>query len=217
MRDESPLNTKHLVLYTSSPGNESLKCSNWERESVAKEMIRVRRPKFSRWIRAELLEMTGAKRFSLRKFSAAAQKRNASPELRAAVVLYAHENDCIQKLRELAVGNELLDEIHEVEKHLGSRTVERLALRDTPMMSLPPAYRDLMARYNLAYHTPENVAQEKRELREQTREAVLKANVSPSELANSLGLDVANMTAYLTRGETHRFSLETARRIAKSV
>jgi len=161
--------------------------------------------------------MTGSKRFSLKRFAAAAQKRNASPALRAAVILYAHENDCIPKLRELSLGNELLLEIQEIERHLGSRSVERLALRDTPMMSLPSAYRDLMARYNDAYHTPESVAREKRELRDRTRKAAIESGISPSELAKSLGLDVANMTAYLTRGETHRFSLETARRIAKSV
>lgn len=177
----------------------------------------MRRPKFSRWIRLELLSMTNTKRFSLRKIAASAQKRNASPQLWAALVLYAHENECINKLRALAIDESFTEELRKVETHLGARSVERLALRDTPMMTLPQAYRDIMAAYNLAYHTPESIAEEKRELRERTRKAVLEAGMSPTELANSLGLDVSNMTAYLTRGETHRFSLETARRIADAV
>ena len=174
----------------------------------------MRRPKFSRWIRLELMKLGGLSRFSLRKLAAQAQREN-SLELRAALALYAHENNCITRLKMLVYDEEYLKEIHEIERHFGARSAERLALRGTPMMSLPAAYRHIMASYEDAYYTPERITAEKVLLRERTRKAVLLTGTSPAEIARALELDIANMNAYLTRGETHRFTLETARAIAE--
>ena len=49
------------------------------------------------------------------------------------------------------------------------------------------------------------------------RKAILRSGVSPAELSRTLHLDPGNMSAYLKRGELHRFTLETARAIAKLV
>ena len=172
----------------------------------------MRRPKFSHWIHAEVLRISGSKRFSLRRFSSCIQTEK-NPELAAALLLYAHENNAIDKLMGLIYDEELRKEFDKVERHLGSRSIERLALRGTPMMSLPPLYRKFMSDYEDAYYTPERVAQEKRELSEQAREAALRTGASPAELARTLGVDRANLNAYLLRGETHRITLESARRL----
>ena len=44
---------------------------------------------------------------------------------------------------------------------------------------------------------------------------MLRSEIIPSELARELHLDVANLNAYLMRGETQRFTLDTARTIAQ--
>ena len=43
---------------------------------------------------------------------------------------------------------------------------------------------------------------------------MLRSEIIPSELARELHLDVANLNAYLMRGETQRFTLDTAPTIA---
>lgn len=83
------------------------------------------------------------------------------------------------------------------------------------MMSLPVRYREFLDRYERAYHTPGHVASEKQVLWEQSSQAMLRSEFIPSELARELHLDVANLNAYLMRGETQRFTLDTARTIAQ--
>lgn len=173
----------------------------------------MRRPKFSRWIRLEVMRLTGVKRFNFRKFTTRVQENN-DVKLAAALLLYAHENDCIENLMECVYDENLRNEYNKVEKHLGDRSVERLALRGTPMMSLPEPYREIMAAYEEAYYTPERIAEEKRALHEKAQEAVLRSGISTTELAKELGVDRANLSAYLTNGETHRLSTEAVERLA---
>ena len=197
----------------------------------------MRRPKFSRWIRQEILEITKTKRFNLRLLASRAQTelekertRPAKPDgaskgespsspslLAAALYLYAYENECLDRLAGLMYDKQVLAEYEKVGKHLGGRSVERLALRGTPMMSLPPQYRELMARFEEAYYTPERVADEKRELSERTREVVLRLGVSPTELSRALEIERANLSAFISHGETHRLNLQDARKLAEFV
>ena len=173
----------------------------------------MRRPKFSRWIHKEILRIVGVGRFNMRKFAAQAQN-DVNGELAAALLLYAHENDCLDTLLPLITDKHLLDVYTKVEKHLGDRSIERLALRGTPMMSLPPQYRDLMARFEEAYYTPERIAEEKRELHQKVLDAVQRSGASTAEIARELGIDRANLSAYLAKGETHRLSTEAIERLA---
>ena len=172
----------------------------------------MRRPKFARWIRLEIMKLTGVKRFNFGKFAMRAQEKS-NGLLAAALLLYAHENDCLDNLMEHITDTELRNEYNKVEKHLGDRSVERLALRGTPMMSLPEPYRVLMARFEEAYYTPERVAKEKRELHQRALEAVRRSGASTSEIARELGIDRANLSAYLANGETHRLSTEAIERL----
>ena len=134
--------------------------------------------------------------------------------LAAALLLYAHENNCIEQLMENVHDEALAAEFAKVERHLGDRSVERLALRGTPMMSLPPQYRDIMASFEEAYYKPERIAAEKRELCEKAQLALRESGASATEIAQELGIDRANLSAFLANGETHRLNLEDARKLA---
>ena len=176
----------------------------------------MRRPCFKRWIRGEVLRLAKTASFNLRKLAAEAQ-RTADVELVSALLLYAHENDQTDKLMSYIYDETILEEYQTVEARFGQRSIERLALRGTPMMSLPQQYRDILERYEYAYHTPENIAAEKRELWETTKQSVLVSGISPAELANALELDQSNLSAYLAHGDIGRFTLATVRRIAEYV
>lgn len=151
--------------------------------------------------------------------AARAQRNRAAGdnELSYALYLYAHENDQFDRLMTFIYDEELAEEYRAVEQRFGSRSIERLALRGTPMMSLPEPYRAFLEAYDRAYHTPERIAAEKVTVWEATRDALLRSGVSPAEIARALEIDPGNLSAYLTHGETHRFTLATARAIYNHV
>lgn len=173
----------------------------------------MRRPRFYRWIRLEVLRLAKTRSFNLRKLAAAAQ-RTGNADLAASLLLYAHENGQLQRLFAYIYNDNLLAQYKQIEQRLGMRSIERLALRGTPLMSLPPLYRAFLERYNAAYHAPEAIASEKRALRQRTLRSMLETGTTPAELAHACGVDPNNLNAYLARGELHRFTLRTARLIA---
>lgn len=176
----------------------------------------MRRPRFYRWIRSETMRMAHTSSFNLRKMAARAQ-RNPQGELAAALLLYAHENNQVERLFKYVYEQDLLDEYKSIEERIGHRSIERLALRGTPLRSLPDRYGALLEAYDAAYHMPERIANEKGALRESIQLNMLRSGTTPAELARALDLDPGNLNAFLTRGETHRFTLETTRRIACAV
>ena len=172
----------------------------------------MRRPRFKNWARSELLRTSGLKAFSLRKLAALAQSTDTEvcPEL---LFLYAHEAGCSDRLQSLLYEQKLIERFNSIEHQLWNRSVERLALRGTPMMSLPEKYREVLAAYERAYHAPEIIDSEKKALQESARLKMLKSGLSPADIATSLDVDVSNIHAYLVRGETQRFTLERAQAI----
>ena len=174
----------------------------------------MRRARFHSWTRKHLLELSGMDKFSLRKVAAYAQGEKSTPEFRATLMLYAHENDCVERLMSLIYDEELREEYRSVEERIGARKLERLALRGTPMMVLSQPYRDVMAAFLEAYETPERNAAEKRALCDLSRRAMLEAGISPAEIADALNLNRPNTYAYLSSGDEKRFTVETARQIA---
>lgn len=174
----------------------------------------MRRPRFKRWIKKKALAAASTDSFNLRLLAAQAQ-RSTTDDLPPALLLYAHENDCINKLLSYIYDDMLRAEYISVEQHLGTRSAERLALRGTPMRSLPKRYQKLLEDFERAYYAPEHVAKEKEGLQQEALRLVLHSGLSPSAIANALKLDVANVHAFLMRGETQRFTLETAREIAE--
>ena len=172
----------------------------------------MRRPRFYRWIRGRVLQLADTRAFNLRKLAARAQE-GLSSDLAAALLLYAHENNCVERLMSFVYDDALRSEFESVERHLGDRSIEKLALRGTPMRSLPDEYRAFLDDYALAYHTPERIAAEKRSLLETVRATMLRTGVSPTELARTLGIDRGNLNAFLTRDEIGRITLEDAQRL----
>lgn len=174
----------------------------------------MRRPRFHRWIRLETLRIANVDTFSLRKLAWQAQ-HDHNEALAASLLLYAHENDQIERLFSFIHDDALRAEYKEVEGHLGHRSVERLALRGSPMMQLPQQYRVFLERYALAYHKPENQASEKEYLRRSSADFAQKQGLSSLEVARALDVDPGNMHAYLVRGDIGRFTLAFARVINK--
>ena len=174
----------------------------------------MKRVRFHSWARRQLLSQAGMRKFSLRRLAAYAQ-REGTPEFRAGLFLYAHESDCMERLMSFVYDEAVREEYLTVEDRLGARDVERLALRGTPMMLLPVAYRGWFEDFERAYHTQERDAEEKKDLLGRSRSAMLAQGISPGEVADALGLNAANAYAYLSSGDIKRFTVQTARDIAK--
>ena len=174
----------------------------------------MRRPTFPRWIRLQVLDLAETQSFNLRRFAAIVQKTHDA-QFASALLLHAHENGQFNRLMSYIYDEDTEREYRMVEQRLGGRSVERLALRGTPMMSLPKPYRDFMTSFAEAYYAPERIEEEKRALWEAARESMLVSGSSPAEIARALGLDSSNLSAYLANGDTGRFTLDTARAIAE--
>lgn len=172
----------------------------------------MRRPRFYRWIRKEALRLADASTFSLRQLAAQAQAEN-NDRLAAALLLYAHENGKLEQLYARVYAEGLLQEYAEVERHLGQRSIEWLALRGSPMMQLPGRYRSIMRAYALDYHAIDRIAGEKERLRASSHSRALELGVSYADLARALDLEPGNLHAYLERKELGRLHVEAARDI----
>lgn len=174
----------------------------------------MRRPCFLNWIKSELLRTSGESSFNLRKLAALSQRGRAD-EMIPLLFLYAHEAECTDRLMSFIIEPRLRADFIKIERQLGKRSIERLALRGTPMMSLPEPYRRVLADYERAYHAPEQLEEQKRKLQKLASDSMLKKGLSPAEIARSLSLDPGNMHAYLVRGDTKRFTIDRARKIAQ--
>ena len=175
----------------------------------------MRRPTFARWIRREALRLADARNFNLHALVAQAQRGDARDArmLAAALLLYAHENGCVDRLVSFVWDDDLRTEYEQTERKLGDRSAEKLALRGTPMMSLPQPYRDVLAAFDEAYHGPERMANEKELIWQKTHEAQLRLAMQPTAIARDLDLDPSNLAAYLKGGNCDRVTMQTAQRI----
>lgn len=172
----------------------------------------MKRVRFHSWIRRQLLDAAQVEKFSLRKIAAIAQRGDDS-RLRAALFLYAHANGCVERLMTYLYDDAIRDEFLKAADRLGARDAERLALRGAPIMVLPQAYRDLLEEFAQAYQAPERDAAEKSDLCERSRQAMFEKGTSPADVARALGLNKSNTYAYLSNGDTKRFTVQTARTI----
>ena len=174
----------------------------------------MRRPVFERWMRKKLVAALGMKPFDMRAVAARVQKGGSGP-FAAALLLYAYEAGRTDELMALTWSDGLRSEYERVIARLGGRSVEKLALRGTPMMSLPPSYRTLLEAYANDYHKPERISAAKRGLWEQARDLQLKTGVSSAKIAKDLELDPSNTAAYLKGSSLDRLSVESAREIVR--
>ncbi len=180
----------------------------------------MRRPVFNRWIKQECCRIAGRDRFSLPQFAALAQSSRkdsadtvSRKRLAAALHLHAIVNDCLRRLHEHVWKGSLAERYERIESAIGARDLQRLALRGTPLMSLPQEYRDILQSFYEAYYAPELLAQQKRELHEKSRLLQLQAGVTSTEIANACGIALPNAVAYLKNGAVEKVSLEAAQAV----
>ena len=175
----------------------------------------MKRPTFDRWIRRECCRIAQTDSFSLVKLTALAQTSHKGPKdtiprkrLAAALHLYALANGCEQRLFNHVWDRKLMERYERAHKAIGSRDLQRLALRGTPMMSLPAEYQAIMQAFYENYYSPELTAEKKRVLHEEARELKLKTGTTQTEIAQATGIAVTNIVAFLKNGELNRVSLE---------
>lgn len=174
----------------------------------------MRRPRFRNWARSELLRRSGSSSFSLQKLASLAQS-GAHEDISPLLALYAHEAECVDRLFTFVYDANLREEYLRIEHHLGKRSVERLALRGTPMMSLPLSYCSVLEAYEHAYHTPEHARAAKEAIRNRSWNVMLQLGITPAELARALDTDPANLHAFVVRGDVDRFTLEKAQELER--
>ena len=180
----------------------------------------MRRPVFNRWIKQECSRIAERDRFSLPQFVALAQSYRENPSdtvdrkrLTAALHLHAIANGCLPRLHEYVWKESLEEHYRRVENALGARDIQRLALRGTPLMSLPQEYRDVLQSFYEAYYAPELLAQQKRSLHEKARLLQLKSGTTSTEIANACGIALPNVVAYLKNAAVEKVSLDSAQAI----
>lgn len=180
----------------------------------------MRRPTFERWVKRECCRIAHAETFSLPKLAALAQSPRKGPSdkvsrkrLAAALHLYAMSNGVTGRLHAHVYQETLKQKLSQVESHIGARDIQRLALRGTPMLSLPIEYREILKAFQDAYHAPELTAARKKDLQAQSRSLQLQLGLTPTEIAKAVGATPTNVTAYLTSAATEKLSLKTAQSI----
>ena len=173
----------------------------------------MRRPVFENWVRREVLRVAQTSSYSLRKLAAKAQHAKAPDELPPLLLFSAYESGRAERLLTYIWNQQLAREYGEVISKLGNRSAGKLALRGTPMMSLPLAYRSVLEAYAQAYYAPEALAAKKHELWQRSRDAQILCGATHAEVASALELDPANTSSYLKTGKVARVTMETAQRI----
>ena len=179
----------------------------------------MRRPTFKRWIRRRCCALARVDKFSFMTLMALAQspakKRDGidRTSLAAALHLHALSNNCIPHLREYTFSDELREKQARVESALGARDIERLALRGTPLLTLPVEYREILQAFYDNYHLPEKVAQEKLALQEQARDMQVRYAVFSIDIANATGIAAPNVVAFLKHADVGRVTLDGAESI----
>ncbi len=169
----------------------------------------MRRPTFVRWAKREALLAANAKAFGFKRLAGLLQ--DGFENVKAPLFLYAYETDDLTRLRRYILDASLLDELKRVENVMGERSVEKLALRGTPMRLLPPEYQACLDAFARAYRTPERLEAEKRVLWEQTTHEQKRKGIPNSTVYQRLGLNPGNVNAYLKDGAVEKLSLENAR------
>ena len=177
--------------------------------------MQMRRPVFERWVRREVMREAGTTSYNLRKLAARAQRPGSTERFSALLLLSAYESGRFERLMGYIHNADLAAEYRDVATRLAQRPAEKLALRGTPMMSLPPVYRNIFAEFEDAFHEPEALAQRKRSYWEKSRSLQLRTGVTSVEVSKALELDPSNTSSYLKNGSVNRVSLNTAQLICE--
>ena len=165
----------------------------------------MRRPVFDRWIKREVLRVSGARVFNLRHL--AAQAQSTTPELAAPLLLHAYVTGSLQRLMDYVYRDDVRADFERVATILSGRNVAMLALRKKPPAPLPARYADVLAAYRAAYYRPEAEAAEKRDRWTRITQLQAQKGIGNAEVYRALDLDPGNTNAFLKHGTASRVSL----------
>lgn len=166
---------------------------------------------FKRWARRRLASLNGGS-FNLRMLAAHAQTHRDT-HLQALLLLYSLSDGCYAKLSQFIWNEQLATEFEQAALTIGSRDVEKLALRGTPLLALPSNYNAVLAEFAAAYDAQAFKENEKRSIWQQTRLEQLQKGISNASVYRSLNLNPGNVNAYLKHGNVEKVSLDNAKRI----
>lgn len=173
----------------------------------------MRRPTLTRWLKRELLSLSGLEHFSLRKLAAMAQNTHA--RLIAPLFLYCWECNRVSNLLELIYDNDILCEYEQVSQLLKKKNLTKLALAGNANDLLPLHYAKHLNSFKVAYHRQDIDADSKGLRRERCRILQLQKGVSTAKICSELDLDPANVCAFIKQGDLGRITLQDATRMMK--
>jgi hypothetical protein len=173
----------------------------------------MRKPSLSRWLKREILILSGLERFNLRKLAAMAQGSHA--RLAEPLFLYCLEAGQVERLYELAYLPDVLNSWNAAEEALCGKDLTQLALSGTASEVVPREYSKHLESFAVCYRKPETVADSKRMRLERCRDLRLRTGASITDISHALGLDAGNVSAFLKNGDLGRITLTDATAMMK--
>lgn len=173
----------------------------------------MRRPVLKRWLRRELMALSGLDRFSLRKMAAMAQSSHA--RLAEPLFLYCKECGQLEALLALTYKGETTTLYHKLEDALGDVDLSELALSGTAPEILPRACAKHLNSFAVDYRKTETIAESKLMRLNRCRALQLETGAGNVEICSALGLDPGNVCAFLKHGDLGRVTLKDATAIMK--
>lgn len=167
----------------------------------------------NRWLKRELIALSGEPKFSLRRYAALAQ--NDNPRLAAPLFLYCRETDSIETLYGFMYDSNLLEQYRVIEQILKEINLTEAALTENIPDALPREYAKHLASFAAAYRAPETEAESKKLRWERSRALQLEKGIPTAWIYNKLGLNPGNVNAYMKHGDTSKVSLDAATSIMK--
>lgn len=171
----------------------------------------MRRISFATWAKRQLSQQLDG-RFNLRELAAIVQHSD-DDRLKSLMLLYAASTSRTERLLEFIWDENLANEYRLAASAISQRSIEKLALRGTPMHALNDTYNAVMAEFVEAYNVSDEKASTKKQLWAETRDIQLRYGISNCTIYNGLKLNPGNVNAYLKYGATEKVSIANARRI----
>ncbi|MCL2332660.1 MAG: hypothetical protein FWC54_04145 [Actinomycetia bacterium] len=173
----------------------------------------MRRPTIERWLRRELIRLSGLDSFNLRKLAAHAQKD--APRLIEPLLLYAYATGCLDRLLDCIWREDVRDSYQTAIGILSGKDLSAIALQKQDADKLPREYQKFLNSYRTAYLKPENDRESKLLRWKRSRALQQEKGIGTSEIYHALGLNAGNVNAYLKHSDLGKVSLEHATAIMK--
>ncbi len=171
----------------------------------------MRRPKFSRWIKKQLLTDSGLTTFDLARLAALAQ--TDQPRLAEPLLLWALSNNALDRLMPLVWRDPLQRKYDRVIKLLEDQDIEAFALQADQLALLPNLYQKVLRDFSDAYWGRGPRQREALQCWEAIHTLQLELGIRNARIYQDLKLNPGNTNRYLKYGEIDKLSLEKAQLI----